>query len=413
MSFAAFLRQNLPFLTVGFLLTFTSSYGQTFFISIFAGEIRTAFDLSHGEWGLIYTIATTASAAGMVFAGALVDRFRVRGLAVFILFGLAAACLGMAGAQSWGVLVLAIFALRFFGQGMSSHMAIAAMARWFVARRGKALSIATLGVTIGQALLPLVFVALLARFDWRALWVIAAALVLLMLPLLLRLLREERTPQSVADEVQSFGMNGRHWTRRDVLAHWLFWMMVPALLGPAAFSTAFFFQQVHIAEVKDWAHVELVALFPVYTVGSVAAMLVSGWAVDKFGTALLVPFVQIPIALGFFMFAPTESFLVATVAMVLMAMTIGAGQTVVAAFWAEFYGTRFIGGIKALAAAVMVFGTAIGPGVSGWLIDLGIDFPDQMIWIGFYFLGASALLAIGVLRARRTLPAPEVDVVRS
>ena len=48
MSFARFLRDNAPFLSVGVLLTFVSSFGQTFFISVFAGEIRAEFGLSHG-----------------------------------------------------------------------------------------------------------------------------------------------------------------------------------------------------------------------------------------------------------------------------------------------------------------------------------------------------------------------------
>jgi len=64
-----FLFKNAPFLTAGVLLTFMSSFGQTFFISIFAGEIRTAFNLSHGAWGGIYTIGTFLSAIVMVWAG--------------------------------------------------------------------------------------------------------------------------------------------------------------------------------------------------------------------------------------------------------------------------------------------------------------------------------------------------------
>ena len=62
MPILAFLRDNAPWLTAGVLLTFLSSFGQTFFISIFAGHIREAFDLSHGQWGGIYTLGTTASA---------------------------------------------------------------------------------------------------------------------------------------------------------------------------------------------------------------------------------------------------------------------------------------------------------------------------------------------------------------
>ncbi|MEO1308482.1 MAG: hypothetical protein AAFV38_11320 [Pseudomonadota bacterium] len=61
--------------------------------------------------------------------------------------------------------------------------------------------------------------------------------------------------------------------------------------------------------------------------------------------------------------------------------------------------TRHIGSIKALAAAIMVLGSAVGPGLSGVLIDFGVGFERQLWWFGVYFLAASAILALGVRRA--------------
>ena len=403
MRFSGFLRENAPFLSAGVLLMFCSSFGQTFFISIFAGEIREEFSLSHGQWGLIYTLGTTASAAVMVWAGVLTDHFRARALGAIVLVLLAGAALMMATVSSVWILPFAIFALRFAGQGMSVHIAVVAISRWFVATRGRALSVATIGVAIGESLLPLTFVALLAFVSWRWLWVGVAVFLLLMLPVLARLLRLERTPQSVAAENQSFGMTGRHWVRTQVITHWLFWLVVPALLAPAAFSTAFFFQQVHLAETKGWAHVQLVALFPVFTASAITGMLCSGWLIDRIGSSRLMPVYQLPMALGFVLFSMADSLTAAAVAMMFIGVAQGAGSTVPNAFWAEFYGTRHLGGIKAIATAVMVLGTAIGPGLTGVLIDKGVMFEDQMIWIALYFCAASALVAIGVRRARPML----------
>src|SRR6056297_2588058 len=277
MPILAFLRDNAPWLSTGVLLTFLSSFGQTYFISVFAGEIRGAFGLSHGEWGGIYTLGTTVSAIVMVWAGGLTDRFRVRALAPAILVLMAGACLFMALNPVWWLLPAVIFALRFTGQGMMSHIAVVAMARWFVATRGKALSIATLGFAMGEALLPLIFVSLMLIYDWRLLWGAMGVVALLGIPLLILLLRRERTPQSWAETSQSLGMEARHWTRGQTLRHFLFWFMIPALLGPSAFNTAFFFHQVHFAEVKSVAHVELVAMFPFYTGVSITSMVISGW----------------------------------------------------------------------------------------------------------------------------------------
>jgi MFS family permease len=405
MSFIHFVRANWLFLLAGFTLTLTSSYGQTFFISLFAGQIMDDFGLSDGQWGGIYTLGTTASAITMVWAGTLVDRFRVRALGTLVLLALAAACLFMAAVPNAALLVLAIFFLRLFGQGMSSHLAVVAMARWFVASRGKALSIASMGFAVGQAVLPIIFVALLMTWDWRMLWVVAAGIVLLTVPLMTMLLRQERTPQSMAKDEQAAGMNGLHWTRGQVLRHPLFWLMVPALLGPPAWGTALFFQQVHLTEVKGWPLAGFVALFPLYTGVIIAATFGTGWGVDKIGTGRIVPFYMLPFAVGFALMAGADSLFAAGIALLVLGAGQGMQSTLPAAFWAEFFGTRHIGSIKAAAAAIMVFGSAIGPGISGLLIDHGIEFPQQMWGYVVYFVFAAGAATIGVTTARKSLSA--------
>ncbi|WP_171364082.1 MFS transporter [Ruegeria atlantica] len=398
-----YLLDNATWLGAGVLLTFLSSFGQTFFISIFAGEIRAEFGLGHGAWGGLYTLGTTLSAIVMIWTGGLTDIFRVRVLGPAVLTGLALAALAMA-LNTWLLLLpVVIFLLRLLGQGMSTHLAAVAMARWFTVTRGKALSIASIGYAIGEALLPLIFVAAMVYLDWRWLWIVAAGMTALGIPVLMRLLREERTPQSLASESSAIGMQGRHWSRRDALFNPLFWFMVPAVLAPSAFITAFFFHQVYFAEVKGWQHIQLVALFPVFTGVSLLSMFAAGWALDKWGTARIMPFYQLPMAVGFVVLGMTESISGATIGLVFLGLTVGANSTLPSAFWAEFYGTRHIGAIKALAAAVMVLGSAIGPGLTGVLIDLGIPLSIQFFWIGLFFVLVCSLVWVGISRARRDL----------
>ncbi|WP_299846573.1 MFS transporter [uncultured Roseovarius sp.] len=399
----AFLRENARWLSAGMLLTFLSSFGQTFFISIFAGEIRTEFNLSHGEWGGIYTLGTGLSAVIMVWAGGLTDRFRVRALGTVILLMLFLACLFMAFNRAVWLLPLVILALRFTGQGMTSHIAVVAMSRWFIATRGKALSIATLGFALGEALLPLIFVALMLVFDWRLLWGLAGLIAVLGVPGLVFLLRQERTPQSLASSDQALGMQGHHWTRNQAFRHWLFWFMAPAILGPSAFNTAFFFHQVHFAEVKSMTHVELVAMFPFYTLVSIGTMILSGWALDRLGTARLIPYFQLPMVAAFVIFAYADGSGAMLLGFFFLGLTTGANTTLPAAFWAEFYGTRHIGAIKALAAAFMVLGSAIGPGLTGLAIDLGMGIETQYLFIAVYFVFASAMVFMGIAKARPLL----------
>ncbi|PWJ21732.1 MFS transporter [Jannaschia seohaensis] len=397
----AFLRENAPFLSAGVTLAFTSSYGQTFFIALFAAQIMAAFSLSDGQWGLLYALATTTSAAVMVFVGPVTDRLRIRHLAALSGLALAGACLLMAGAWHWAVLGLSVFALRFAGQGMMSHLAALAMARWFVAARGRALSISAMGFALGQAVLPILFVAGMALVDWRVLWVIAAGLVLATIPLVTRLLRAERTPQSLAQETAVAGMGGHHWTRADMLRHPLFWMLTPLLLGPPMFGTALFFHQVHLVAEKGWTLAGYVALLPAFTAVSVATTLTSGAVLDRIGAGRMMQVYMLPYALAFLLMGNTETLAGAAVALLIFGMGTGLQATVPTAFWAEFYGTRHLGGIKALSTAIMVLGSAIGPGITGVAIDLGIDFPSQMGVIAAFFLGAGALAALAVETARR------------
>ncbi|WP_170790194.1 MFS transporter [Ruegeria lacuscaerulensis] len=397
-----FLRDNAAWLGAGFLMTFLSSFGQTFFISIFSGEIRAAYGLSHGAWGGLYSLGTTVSAVVMIWAGALTDMFRVRVLGPVVLVGLALAAMAMALNAWLFLLPIIIFLLRLFGQGMSVHLALVAMTRWFTATRGKALSIASVGFSVGEALLPVIFVAAMVVLDWRILWVISAGMVLLGIPVLVRLLRQERTPQSLASEHSSTGMQRRHWTRKQALLSPLFWFMAPALLGPSAFITAFFFHQVHLAEIKGWQHIELVALFPIYTAVSLLAMFATGWALDKWGTARMMPYFLLPMAIGFALVSFVTGLVGASLALVFLALTVGANSTLPSAFWAEFYGTRHIGAIKAMATAVMVLGSAIGPGLTGVLIDHRVALDQQFLWIGAFFVAASALVWIGITRAARS-----------
>jgi len=398
-----FILQNSRWLTAGALLTLISSFGQTYFISIFAGEIRTAFNLSHGDWGAIYGFGTFASAIVMIWSGGLTDVMRVRHLGPIVLAALAASCLFMALNPWVALLPVVIFCLRFTGQGMSTHIAAVAMSRWFLANRGKALSVASLGFSVGEACYPILVVSLLLFFSWQSVWILAAGVAALAVPALLWLLVEERSPQSSATEGQSLGMSGRHWSRNQALRHPLFWFMIPALLGQSAFNTAFFFLQVHFAEIKGWEHLQLVAMFPVYTLVSITAMILSGILLDKLDTARLIPYFQLPMIVAFLIFAFGQSLITALVGFIFLGLSSGANATLPNAFWAEFYGTKHLGSIKAAAAAVMVLGSAIGPAVTGVLLDYDLPLDTQYVAVSVFFGFSSLMMWAGIKRVRTRL----------
>jgi sugar phosphate permease len=378
MGTLTFIRTNARWLFAGGVMMFATSFGQTFFISIFARQIMETYALSDGDWGSLYALGTTASGLTMIWAGGLADQFRARTLITVLLIIMSIFCLAMAFNSSVWLLPVVIFGLRLSGQGMLNHIAMVSMVRWYTATRGKALAIAGLGFAIGEACLPFIIVASLIYISWQTVWIAAAALSILFLFLLRFLLNKERTPHSIAQTTQAVGIGNQHWTRAQAIKHPLFWLLIPVAITPSMFTTAVFFQQVHLAEVKGWQHVHFVALFPAFTIMGVVAGIIFGGAIDKWGSIRILPFMLIPLATGLFVFGNFDSITAGLLALILMAITQGATGTVSVAIWSEIYGTKHVGSIKALAVAFMVFGSAIGPLVTGRLIDQGYSFPDQM-----------------------------------
>ena len=136
------------------MLAFLSSAGQTYFIGVFGADIQAEFGLDAGSWGRTYMIGTLASALVINWTGALIDRVDLRLFTALVLTGLAGACLVMASASTALMLIPAIFLLRQFGQGLTSHAGITSMARYHDLNRGKAIALAAIGfakaeVTIG------------------------------------------------------------------------------------------------------------------------------------------------------------------------------------------------------------------------------------------------------------------------
>lgn len=407
MNALRFLRGNIRWLGAGTLLAFASSFGQTFFISLMGGQYRAELGLSHGAFGGLYMAATLLSALTLVHAGGIADRMSARRLGALVMAGLAGACLLMSQVANAAMLFVAIYLLRFLGQGMLTHLEVTAIARWYAATRGRALAVASWGHPVGEGALPAIVALLLTLMAWREVWmVMAGVLALVLVPVYLATLREERRPQGSAESApeRMTGLCGRHWTRAEVLRHPLFWWLVPVLMGSPLIGTAVLFHQAHIAEIKGWTLAQLTAGFPLYAALSVVASLVFGVLVDRFTARRILPLYMMPLGIGIVTLGLFDGPWVAFAALGGVGMTAGAGMATVGAMWAELYGTRHLGSIRALSVAAMVFSSALGPGLTGILIDLGIGFEAQCVWMGTYCLAMTPAIH-WLMRREGALPA--------
>ncbi|MAI49949.1 MAG: MFS transporter [Rhodospirillaceae bacterium] len=412
MMSSRFMRAAAPALGFGFLISFGSSAGQTYFISLFAGEIRADLGLTHGGFGTLYTLATLASAAALVWLGKLTDRLDLPFLSVFSLLGLSGCAMLMAGANSVIVLIFALFGLRLFGQGLLSHIAITAMGRWFSVERGRALSVATLGFPVGEALLPVLAAFFLTLYTWRNIWVGASVcMIIMILPLLLWLghLVRVRGLDRPRNNVQGSEVPGRlSWTRAQVLRDPRFYGLLPGLLAPPFIITGVLFHQIHLIDTKSWTLSAFAACYPLYAISATVIALGAGWMVDRSGAVSLLRFYLVPLAVGLALLAVTDEIFAAAAFMILMGATGGSATVVLGALWAELYGTDHLGAIRSLSVALLVLSTAISPGLMGLLIDARLGLNSQFAMLSIYVFACAIFFAVmspSLLRERQP-PAP-------
>lgn len=418
------IRSHGRFLGFGLSLTFLSSFGQTFFISLFNESIRSDFALSHGQIGAAYSLATLGSAFTLAWVGKRLDSTDLRRFTAALCVALAVASFGMAFAAGTGSLIIAFFLLRLTGQGLLSHTSLTSMSRYFDAGRGKAMSVAGLGYPLGEAVLPLLAVFLIGALGWRQTWFVVGLFMLTVaLPgtqLLLaghgereRRLREQLTghgaqaaetdasvPAATSpapSSAEAGGVLGPQWTLAQVLRDRRFALILPSVVAPGFIVTGFFFHQNHLVAAKGWTVEWFATCFAVFALSQFATGLAAGPLVDRFGGRRLLAAFTLPMGMGLTLLALGSAPWVAAGFMVGLGVTAGLGPTVVGSMWAEVYGVVHLGAIRAMAQSVMVFGTAASPILMGVLIDQGAGI-GAMAWgaVGWVVVAAGLVVVSGV-----------------
>jgi MFS family permease len=404
MSYFRFFISHKRILSLGMLLTFSSSFGQTFLVSLFVPQFLGEFRLSHGEFGFLYSGATLLAAAFLPFFGSLLDRTHLRIYAPAVAAGLALSALtvGLSG----GVLSLfvGLFGLRLTGQGLMTHTALTSMARDFTAFRGKALAVANTGFPVGEAVLPIVIASLLPWAGWRASWtVVFGFVVLALIPTMLWLLEPRtRGSGSTASETSNPAPPGVR-SRSALLGDPRFYALVPAALILPFVMTGLFLYQLELADLKGWSEMIMASAFVGFAAGRVTLSLVAGPSVDRWGASRLYPVYLLPLGLAVLGVAGLSAPWVPVGCFFLAGATQGMGGVVKSALWAEVYGTESLGTVRSLITSLMVFATASSPAVFGWLLDQGFSVSGVLLGTLFPILAsmASAWWICGDLRKGR------------
>jgi predicted MFS family arabinose efflux permease len=377
----------------GFIFTFFSSFGQSYFLGLFNSSIREALSITHGQFGSIYASATLCSSLLLIWVGKKIDDVNIFKFAFFVIILLSFACFFFSRITSVFLLFIAIFLMRFSGQGMMSHTASTTISRYFTKTRGRALSISWFGLSSAEFIMPVLMVYLLTFIDWQNLWLIFSISVLIILPIASFLLIKNLNLDSrEAKDENIKEVEIKQWKRREVIKDYRFYIISSNMLAMPWIFTGFAVFQSFVQTSKGWGPYVIAQSFMSYSVLSVLTLFLSGFLIDKFTSRKLLIYMNIPLLLSvivlFFFDTPVTAFIF----LGLVGISNGFANILGSSTWAELYGVKYLGSIKALTTALMVFATAFGTALFGYLIDIGFTVGDIAVVSGTYIFISLILL---------------------
>ena len=387
-----FIKLNFKYLFFGFLMTFCSSFGQTFFIGIFNPYIRQDLNLSHSEFGGIYSIATLISSIVIIWIGKKIDDFKLINFAIFVILSLLFSAVFMNQLTGYIHLIFAFFFLRLFGQGLMSHTSSTAMAKFFTTNRGKALGISWLGLTLGEGILPGLVTLLINFINWKQIWlIIAVFLLIIVLPLVIYLLNDFKD-NSVENERLKINLNIKNWTRLEVLKDVKFYFLLPAILCPPFLITGIFINQFFLFENFNWGANYIAPSFIAYAIFTLISLQISGFLIDRYSAIRVLPFYLIPMIFGFIISIILKFWISPILFFIFIAITNGAANVLITSTWSEMYGTKHLGAIRSVTVSLMVFSTSLAPVLFGYLIDFGLSSKEIIYTMLVYTIFSNLLL---------------------
>ena len=392
---------SLKVIIFGFIFTFFSSFGQSFFLGLFNSSIRNELSVTHGQFGSIYASATLLSSFFLIWLGKKIDDIDIFKFAFLVTLLLSFSCFFFSKISSVTILFLAIFLMRFSGQGMMSHTATTTISRYFSKSRGKALSTSWFGLSSAEFILPVLIIYLLTIYDWKNIWMSISALVIIFLPIVSYILlknlhldsREVNNDKNYKDE------NIKQWKRIEVLKDYRFYIIGANMLAMPWIATGVFVYQSFILESKNWGPYIIAQSFMAYSILSVITLFFSGFLIDKFSSRKILIYMNIPLLLAALILIYFKNPISSFVFLGLIGISNGFANVLGSSTWAEIYGVKYIGSIKALTTALMVFATAFGTALFGVLIDYGFSI-EQIAVVSATYISISL---VSLFLIRKTL----------
>ncbi|MGE3960156.1 MAG: MFS transporter [Dehalococcoidia bacterium] len=379
------LRRLLPGVYEGWLVVGASAFtvlliGASFFYgfgTIF-NEVIDEFGWSVAATSLAFSLRSEVGGLAAPFIGTLIDRLGARKV---ILGGIVISAGGvfiMSLIQELWHFYLAMIVIAFGTSAAGGQVGLAAIASWFETRRAAAMSVMTLGGGLG-GLLVVVIAWLVELFGWRdALRLLTVVMLTagVLAGLQIRTRPDDhhqpmdgrRYYDDLGGEVRPAAKWGIPWrlAARTRAAFFMSLAMIALAFGTTTVVVLQIpYMESQIGVSKAVAGATVTAL----TVISIVGRLGFGFLADRYSKRMMLAVSTAMVVVGLIVLAVANSLPIALLGIVLFAPGFGGSIPVRPALIADYFGTKYFGTINGLGALVMTTGGALGPWLSGVLVD--------------------------------------------
>jgi len=274
-----------------------------------------------------------------------------------------------------------IFGFLSIGYGLGYNSASqAAVAKWFIKKRGRALAFLMSGNGVGGAIFLPLIAFLITEFGWR--WaVIAIGVVTLAIPLPMSLLMkdspekmglkpdgQEDPPEALSVEAES-ATEEVDFTVREALRTRSFWIFALAMLFRSAILSAIVIHQIpHLVDIGISYQTASAALGLMVLI-SIPGRLLFGWLGDRFSKKVLVALLCLMQGIGVFIFIQAHTLPLLYLYLVIYGLSYGGVIPLTIALRADLFGRRNFATISGLSMPISMIGTVTAPLIAGYLYD--------------------------------------------
>jgi MFS family permease len=384
-------RQQGRALALATIAFAASAPGQSFLISVFVDDFLHGTGLSRTAFSLLYAGGTVVSAAAMILLGRLVDQRGLRIAWVAVATSLAIAC-GLASVATGAFLAfLALALLRTAGQGSFTLVGTLLVARSFERRRGRAIAVANLGLTLSSVVLPPAVALLIVATDWRSTYqIIGAALLIVVLPLatLVRV-PEVASPGARPADAGPGGypaaVRPTHNRLPNVPSRQAA-RLLAVLAAPPLVGTALTFHATSILDAHGIGYVEAGGVIGLLGATSAAGVVLSGLFLDRVRSTTMLVLLSVAVLIAtLVLLVPSRP--AAYTAFAVLGLALGSAGVVNGTVWATTFGTAQLGRVQGMAQSSMITAAAVAPLIPA--LSLGLT--------GTHTAGLVALAAIAAL----------------